>query len=46
MPVAAGERLGLCEILALIGAGGMGEVFRARDARMGREVLFMKTRET
>src|SRR6478672_6089197 len=32
------ERLGPYEILAPIGAGGMGEVYRARDPRMGREV--------
>ncbi len=34
----AGARLGPYEIVALIGAGGMGEVFRARDARLGRDV--------
>jgi serine/threonine protein kinase len=33
-----GARLGPYEILASIGAGGMGEVFRARDTRLGREV--------
>src|SRR5271157_6441948 len=38
MNLAAGEKLGPYEILAPIGAGGMGEVFRARDPRMGREV--------
>jgi Tol biopolymer transport system component len=36
--LAAGARLGPYEILAPLGAGGMGEVFRARDARLGREV--------
>ena len=33
-----GDRVGTYEITALIGAGGMGEVWRARDARLGREV--------
>jgi serine/threonine protein kinase len=33
-----GTRLGVYEVLALIGAGGMGEVYRARDTRLGREV--------
>ncbi len=38
MPLAAGARLGPYEILAPIGAGGMGEVYRARDTRLDRIV--------
>jgi len=38
MPLEPGSRLGPYEILAAIGAGGMGEVFRARDPRLGRDV--------
>jgi eukaryotic-like serine/threonine-protein kinase len=36
--LAAGTKLGPYEILAPIGAGGMGEVYRAKDPRLGREV--------
>ena len=38
MSLSAGDWLGPYEILAPIGAGGMGEVYRARDSRLGREV--------
>ncbi len=38
MPLAPGTKLGPYEILGPIGAGGMGEVYRARDARLAREV--------
>jgi serine/threonine protein kinase len=38
MSLAAGLRLGPYEIVAPLGAGGMGEVYRARDPRLGREV--------
>jgi serine/threonine protein kinase len=38
MPVSVGDKLGPYEILAPIGAGGMGEVWKARDTRLNREV--------
>src|SRR6202050_4139496 len=38
MTLSAGDRLGPYEIRALIGAGGMGEVYRARDPRLKRDV--------
>ena len=38
MPITPGSRLGPYEILAPIGAGGMGEVYRARDTRLERSV--------
>jgi len=38
MPLTPGTRLGPYEIAASLGAGGMGEVYRARDARLGRDV--------
>ena len=38
MPLSAGVRLGPYVVEAPLGAGGMGEVYRARDTRLGRDV--------
>jgi Flp pilus assembly protein TadD len=38
MPISPGSRLGTYQISGPLGAGGMGEVYRARDMRLGREV--------
>ncbi|HUL71791.1 MAG TPA: protein kinase, partial [Vicinamibacterales bacterium] len=38
MALAAGTRLGQYEIVSPIGSGGMGEVYRARDAKLNRDV--------
>jgi eukaryotic-like serine/threonine-protein kinase len=38
MAILSGQRLGPYEILSSIGAGGMGEVYQARDSKLGRDV--------
>src|SRR5262245_31793621 len=38
MPLAPGVRLGPYEVSSLLGSGGMGEVYRARDAKLNRDV--------
>ena len=38
MTLSAGTKLGQYEVVEAIGAGGMGEVYRARDTKLGREV--------
>ena len=46
MPLAVGDRLGPYEILGPLGHGGMGEVYRARDPRLRREVAVKVLRES
>ena len=36
--LSAGDRLGVYEVVSLVGAGGMGEVYRAKDTKLGRAV--------
>jgi serine/threonine protein kinase len=45
MPLAAATKLGPYEILMAIGAGGMGEVYSARDTRLNREVAIKSSNE-
>jgi serine/threonine protein kinase len=45
MPLSAGDKLGPYEILASIGAGGMGQVYRAQDSRLNRNVAIKVSSE-
>ncbi len=38
MPISPGARLGSYEVISPLGAGGMGEVYKAEDTRLGRNV--------
>src|SRR5262245_34508218 len=46
MSLTSGQRLGPYEVIAAIGAGGMGQVYRARDTKLGREVALKIIPET
>src|ERR1700726_3235191 len=45
MPLSAGDKLGPYEIHSRVGAGGMGEVYKARDTRLDRIVAIKKAHE-
>jgi serine/threonine protein kinase len=45
MPLPPGTRLGPYEIVAPVGAGGMGEVYKARDTRLNRTVAIKVSNE-
>jgi len=45
MPLTPGSRLRTYEIVSLLGAGGMGEVYKAKDLKLGRDVAIKVLRE-
>ena len=46
MPLPPGARMGRYEVVSLLGAGGMGDIYRARDADLGREVALKVPQQT